>query len=289
MVKLGEDRKGSIFVLIAVILWSVMGFIIKTVEASPIWILIIRSFIGGISLFPFIFKEKIYPLKNVIITSVCMALFFLSFTITTRISSSAMAIAMQTAAPMYVIGYGFFKKQKIEPKKLVILIMIFLGVFLNVLSSYQSSNTLAMFIGLAIGICFALYSASMQSIKNGSILGIVALVNLMTTIIYLLILPFNYSSPPRSIKDLLLLAFAGLMVSGLSYAAYGEGLRRISIEKAMIIGLGEPILNPIWVFLGTGEIPETMVIVGLIFILLGAFSDILFRKESKEEYIKTEE
>ncbi len=272
--KLSLSQKGSSFVLIAVILWSVMGFIIKTVEASPIWILIIRSFIGGLSLAPFIFKEKIYPLKNVVITSVCMALFFISFTITTRISSSAMAIAMQTAAPMYVIGYGFYKRQKIDSKKLLILILIFLGVFLNVLSSYQSSNTLVMFIGLAIGICFALYSANMQKITNGSVLGIVALVNLMTTIIYLLILPFNYSSPPTSLRDLLLLSFAGVMVSGLSYAAYGAGLRRISIEKAMIIGLAEPILNPIWVFLGTGEIPEAMVIIGLVFILLGAFADI---------------
>ncbi|TJX12866.1 DMT family transporter [Tissierella creatinini] len=272
--KLGSSQKGSSFVLLAVILWSVMGFIIKTVEASPIWILIIRSFIGGLCLLPFIFKEKIYPLKNVVITSICMALFFISFTITTRISSSAMAIAMQTAAPMYVIGYGFYKKQKIDIKKLIILILIFLGVFLNVLSSYQSSNTLVMFIGLAIGICFALYSANMQKIKNGSVLGIVALVNLMTTIIYLLILPFNYSSPPTSLRDLLLLSFAGVMVSGLSYAAYGAGLRQIPIEKAMIIGLAEPILNPIWVFLGTGEIPEPMVIVGLVFILLGAFADI---------------
>ncbi len=256
-----------------------MGFIIKTVEASTIWILIIRSLTGGLFLTPFIFKEKVEPLKNVIITSIFMVLFFLSFTITTRISSSAMAISMQTAAPMYVIGYGFYKSKEINLKKLATLILIFIGVLLNVLNSFKASNNLAMLTGLAIGIFFVLYSVNLQKIKNGSVLGIVALVNLTTAVMYLLILPINYSSPPSSLRDILLLTFAGVAVSGLSYASYGAGLREISIEKAMIIGLAEPILNPIWVFLGNAEIPEPMTIVGLVFILLGALSDILFRKE----------
>ncbi len=283
MFKLSSSNKGSLLVLIAVVLWSVMGLIIKTVEASAIWILIIRSFTGGLFLSPFIFKEKIYPLKNVIITSILMVVFFLSFTITTRISSSAMAVSMQTAAPMYVIGYGFCKNKKIDLKKLITLLLIFIGVSLNVLSSFKSSNNLGMLTGLIIGVCYVLYSVSLKKIENGSALGIVSLINLVTTIIYLLILPFNYSTPPTSLKDIFLLTFAGIAVSGLSYASYGEGLKNITVEKAMIIGLAEPILNPIWVFLGNGEIPEPMTIIGLIFILIGALSDILFRKEKIEQ------
>ena len=212
-----------------------------------------------------------------------MALFLLSITITTQISSAAMAISMQYAAPMYVIGYGFYKDKKIDYKKLIILVLIFIGVLINVLNSLKDANVLAMFSGLAIGITFVLYSVNLQKVEEGSPLGIVALINLICSFFYMLALPFNLTNPPSTLKDILLLILAGVLISGLSYALYGAGLRKVNIERAMIIGLAEPILNPIWVYLGNNEIPDLMTITGVLFILLGAVADIIFGKKETEE------
>ena len=275
---MSNSKKGSVLVFMAVILWSLTGLIIKTVEASTIWIILIRSLSGGIFLSPYIFKQRIYPLKSIFFASVSMALFSMAITLTTQLSSSAMAISMQYAAPMYLIGYSFYKNKKIDYKKLVVLILIFIGVFLSVFDSFKSANILAMFSGLAVGITFIFYSTNLQKVEGGSPLGIVALINLICSLFYILILPFNYTPMPSSLKDILILCFAGILISGLSYALYGAGLRKINVEKAMIIALAEPILNPIWVFLGTKEIPAAMTIIGIIFILLGAVIDILFRK-----------
>lgn len=278
-----STKKGSLLVFMAVILWSITGIIIKTVDASAVWINLIRSLSGGIFLSPFIFKQKIYPLKSILITSVFMTLFLMAITLTTQISSSAMAISMQYAAPMYLIAYGFYKNKKIDYKKLVVLILIFIGVFLNVLDSFKSANILAIFSGLAVGITFIFYSASLQKIESGSPLGIVALINIVCAFFYMAALPFNYTNPVSSLKDILLLCLAGVLISGVSYALYRAGLKKIKVEKAMIIALAEPVLNPIWVFLGNGEIPEAMTIVGITFILLGAVADILFRKYESHE------
>ena len=57
---------------------------------------------------------------------------------------------------------------------------------------------------------------------------------------------------------------------------YGEGLREVSIEKAMIICLAEPVLNPLWVYLGKGEIPSMTIVIDSILILLSAIVDIAF-------------
>lgn len=274
-------KNGNMLIIVAVILWSITGIIIKTVEAGPIWINLVRSLSGGIFLSPFIFREKIYPIRSVVITSILMAIFLLSVTVTTLISSSAMAMAMQTAAPMYIIGYGFYKNKKVDRKKAIVLILIFIGVFLNILSCLNSVNNLAILFGLAIGISFILYSYNLQKVKSGSPLGIIGLINLICSFFYLVLIPFNYANPPSSLKDLILLCLAGVLVSGLSYAFYGAGLRKVSIENAVIIGLMEPILNPIWVYLGTGEIPEFITILGLIFILFGAGINV-FVKENKE-------
>ena len=75
---------------------------------------------------------------------------------------------------------------------------------------------------------------------------------------------------------------AGILISGLSYALYSWGLRRVKLERAVIIGLSEPILNPIWVLLFNGEVPPINVIIGMVFILGGAIVDIFLRKGKEE-------
>ena len=55
-------------------------------------------------------------------------------------------------------------------------------------------------------------------------------------------------------------------VSGISYALYGSGLRQVTMERALIICLAEPILNPIWVYLGNGEVPSMTTVIGVSFI-----------------------
>ena len=74
----------------------------------------------------------------------------------------------------------------------------------------------------------------------------------------------------------LYLDFDTIVISGISYALYGEGLREVSMEKAMIICLAEPVLNPLWVYLGKGEIPSMTTVIGSTLILLSTIVDITF-------------
>ena len=74
----------------------------------------------------------------------------------------------------------------------------------------------------------------------------------------------------------LYLDFDTIVISGISYALYGKSLREVSMEKAMIICLAEPVLNPLWVYLGKGEIPSMTTVIGSTLILLSAIVDIAF-------------
>ena len=78
---------------------------------------------------------------------------------------------------------------------------------------------------------------------------------------------------------------SGIVISGISYALYGEGLREVSMEKAMIICLAEPVLNPLWVYLGKGEIPSMTTVIGSILILLSAIIDIVFSIKNNKKTI----
>ena len=209
-------------------------------------------------------------------SGIFMAIFLLSLTITTRISSSAMAISMQYTAPMYVIGYGFYKSKEIKFEKFIVFLLIFAGIIFNSITSMNGGNWWAIVSGITIGLAFVFYSYNLQKVKKGNLLGIVALINIISAIFYGILLIFRYSPPPSSFNEIIILSISGIVISGISYALYGEGLREVSMEKAMIICLAEPVLNPLWVYLGKGEIPSMTTVIGSILILLSAIIDIAF-------------
>lgn len=279
-----NNSKAYFLIMAAVIIWSLSGLLVKAVNADPLWITLIRCLGGGIFLLPYIFKEKIYPMKNIFFGGIFMAIFLLSLTITTRISSSAMAISMQYTAPIYVIGYGFYKSKEIKFEKFIVFLLIFAGIIFNSITSMNGGNWWAIVSGITIGLAFVFYSYNLQKVKKGNLLGIVALINIISAIFYGVLLVFRYSPPPSSFNEIIILSISGIVISGISYALYGEGLREVSMEKAMIICLAEPVLNPLWVYLGKGEIPSMTTIIGSILILLSAIIDIAFSiKNNKKE------
>ena len=280
-----NNSKAYFLIIAAVIIWSLSGLLVKAVNVDPLWISLIRCLGGGIFLLPYIFKEKIYPIKNILFGGIFMAIFLLSLTITTRISSSAMAISMQYTAPMYVIGYGFYKSKEIKFEKFIVFLFIFAGIIFNSITSMNGGNWWAIVSGITIGLAFVFYSYNLQKVKKGDLLGIVALINIISAIFYGILLLFRYSPPPSSFNEIIILSISGIVISGISYALYGEGLREVSMEKAMIICLAEPVLNPLWVYLGKGEIPSMTTVIGSILILLSAIIDIAFSIKNNKETV----
>ena len=280
-----NNSKAYFLIIAAVVIWSLSGLLVKAVNADPLWISLIRSLGGGIFLLPYIFKEEIYPMKNILFGGIFMAIFILAITITTRISSSAMAISMQYTAPMYVIGYGFYKSKEIKFEKFIVFLLIFAGIIFNSITSMNGGNWWAIVSGITIGLAFVFYSYNLQKVKKGNLLGIVALINIISAAFYGILLIFRYSPPPSSFNEIIILSISGIVISGISYALYGEGLRKVSMEKAMIICLAEPVLNPLWVYLGKGEIPSMTTVIGSILILLSAIIDIVFSIKNNKKTI----
>ena len=280
-----NNSKAYFLIIAAVIIWSLSGLLVKAVNTNPLWISLIRCLGGGIFLLPYIFKEKIYPMKNILFGGIFMAIFLLSLTITTRISCSAMAISMQYTAPMYVIGYGFYKSKEIKFEKFIVFLLIFAGIIFNSITSMNGGNWWAIVSGITIGLAFVFYSYNLQKVKKGNLLGIVALINIISAAFYGILLIFRYSHPPSSFNEIIILSISGIVISGISYDLYGEGLREVSMEKAMIICLAEPVLNPLWVYLGKGEIPSMTTVIGSILILLSAIIDIAFSIKNNKKTV----
>ncbi|MHC4067868.1 MAG: EamA family transporter, partial [Planctomycetota bacterium] len=63
-------------------------------------------------------------------------------------------------------------------------------------------------------------------------------------------------------RELGLLVLMGVVQFGLPYVLYSAGIARVTAQEAILIVTLEPVLNPLWVWLGPGETPSVGTIVG---------------------------
>ncbi len=281
---MGSQIFGAFMVLAAACLWSLAGFIIKSTEMSSTWIIFIRCIFGGAVLSPFLFTKKIKPLRKMFISGFCIAMFLFSFTYTTRIGSPSMAVSMQLTCFLFVILLNIIKYRKIEPLRFVAFILICIGVYFNITFALKTASPIAIFTGFGVGLFFALYAVFVKQVSEGSALGIVSGTTLTAAVFSAFILPFDFTPVPNSINDILLVAVAGVLISGVSYVLYGIGLKRLDLEVALLITFAEPVLNPVWIYIAKGEIPALNSLIALIFILFGAILNVLVIYYNKRKY-----
>ena len=72
-------------------------------------------------------------------------------------------------------------------------------------------------------------------------------------------------------QSALVLTFLGVLQIGGAYALFVAGLRHVTATQASLVGMLEPVSNPIWVFLFLGERPGAFSILGGA-IVLGAIA-----------------
>jgi drug/metabolite transporter (DMT)-like permease len=68
-------------------------------------------------------------------------------------------------------------------------------------------------------------------------------------------------------RSALILVGLGLFQIALPYALFVRGLRHVTATRAALVGMLEPVTNPLWVFLGLGERPTRLAIAGGLVVL----------------------
>jgi DME family drug/metabolite transporter len=82
------------------------------------------------------------------------------------------------------------------------------------------------------------------------------------------LLPFVAGDAIPGGRSLLALAFLGIFQIGFAYAAFVKGLRFVTATEASLIGMIEPVANPVWVLLFLGETPSAFAIAGAVIVLV---------------------
>ena len=264
-----QDKKTAvIFLAAAAVLWSSAGLLIKLVPWNPIAISGFRSGIAVIimlifwnyktgTFFPKITKYKLIAGLNY---------FFLvtSFVVANKLTTSANAILLQFTAPAWVLLFSVvILKEKVSRKDLIVVLTVFAGMTLFFIGDINGGNLFGNFVGMLSGIFMGLMIISMKKIEDGSPLEIVILGNLFT---FLLSWPFfkNLTFDFVSLTGIVLL---GVFQLGVAYILFTSGISKVSALEGILIPVLEPLLNPVWVLLGTGETPGMSAIIGGVIVI----------------------
>jgi len=198
----------------------------------------------------------------------CFAAMNYSYLTSMMVGSAANTIWLQMCAPVWVLlaGVMFFGERTV-PRDWWLLGFVMTGLAIILYYESQGEATTAVGWGLLSGITYAGVVLSLRNLRSLDSAWLAAL-NHAATVLCLLPFALGDSPRPHGIQWGLLAAF-GMLQMGLPYVLFARGLRHIPGHEATAIGMIEPLLMPLWVWLAWGEQPAWWTIVGGGFILTG--------------------
>ena len=78
----------------------------------------------------------------------------------------------------------------------------------------------------------------------------------------LVVLPFVFHDLSLTTRSAGVFLFLGIFQLAGAYALFVRGIRHVTATEASLVGMLEPIANPLWVFLFLGEKPALMSLAG---------------------------
>jgi drug/metabolite transporter (DMT)-like permease len=262
---LPEHQKGIIAILAAAVLWSTGGIFIKLISLNPLQLASIRSAFAAV-VFGFIFRKKLLEVNGFTFINVLLysgvLIFFVS---ATKNTTAANAIFLQYTAPIYVLIFEpLINKTHFEKINIITVTLCFAGMLLFFIGEISPGHFIGNIYALLSGVAFAAFLLGMRKNKNDYQFSSIFYGNVFIALIGI---PYLAELPGISFSDLWMVAFLGIFQIGIAYVIFGFGLKRVLAIEASLIGMIEPVLNPVWVFIGYGESPSVMAITGGIIII----------------------
>ena len=183
------------------------------------------------------------------------------FVIANKLTASANAIMLQYASPIWAALLGwFFLKEKPRWEHWCALVLVSLGMFWVFSDGLSTGALLGDILALISGITFGANSIALRARKEGNTADILLFAHILCALIAI---PFFFMHPPslnaQSILSIILMGFFQL---GLASVLFAYGIKRVPAVQAMLTATIEPVMNPVWVLLVTGERPAFSVIAG---------------------------
>lgn len=260
-----SHNRGPLYILIAAVLWSMAGLLIKYIPWHPLAIASGRSFLAAL-LFLTYYRGRVFRRPNwtTILSGLALMLTQAGFITANKMTTAANAIMLQYLSPVFIVLIGaIFYHYRPSRQEITALTAALAGIVLFFLDDLSignfTGNMIALGTGLTFGLVFLLNSRPECDAPVSIFLG--------QTATFLVFLPFLLRVESFQPLPVLAVVVLGIFQLGLAYLLFSFGIRTTKPLSANLLAMLEPIANPIWVFLVVGEVPGPLALVGGLIVL----------------------
>jgi drug/metabolite transporter (DMT)-like permease len=252
--------RGRLLVVAAALLWSTGGLAIKLVPLPALGVAFWRSLVSAIFLVA-VFRPARARWRHVSFsTSLIYALMILTFVSATKMTTAANAIFLQYTGPLYVLAFApFLLKERFRRADAVAVAVALAGMSLFFVGRLDPGALEGNLVAVVAGFFFGLVILFLRRDAAGDAIPSVIAGNFLAAA---LAFPFAFSRLALDGRGILLVLFLGVVQLGVSYILFVRGLAVVPAAEASLLGMLEPMFNPLWAFLGLGERPSAWALLG---------------------------
>lgn len=256
-------------VLAAALLFSTGGAGIKVEAFSGLQVSALRSGVAAVALLLFLRGRLVWS-PHVALAAIVYAATVTLFVLSTKLTTAANAIFLQSTAPLYllllgpmVLGEHFRRRDFVY---LVAMVLGIIGCFAGrpVATVTASDPALGNALAVVCSITWAFTLIALRYVERGQSrpgVGISAAIlgNLLASVAAM---PFAWPFPAASEAEWVTIVYLGVCQIGVAYVFLTSAIRRLSALEVSLLLLIEPALNPVWTWVFREEHPGMWTIVG---------------------------
>ncbi len=266
-----SKNRGIASLILCSLMWSSGGLFIKLIDWHPMVICGLRGLIAAAIIY--IALLRLGQGQPVIDRRSLCSAFFLGltcnlFVISNKMTTAANAIMLQSTSPIFVILFtAIFKKEKPSRRDFTTAVLVLLGILLFFFDQLTFAGLLGNLIALASGMLLAaafIFTCEAKNVyesMSGVVLG--HFFSFLLSIPFLFIYPIQPTS--QSVGAIIML---GVIQLGIPYVLFSVGTAVCSPLAVSLLGMLEPIFNPIWVALFIHEIPGPLAFCGSVIVII---------------------
>ena len=274
---MNESMKGNVFLIIAMLIFGLMGIFAKSLPSCPLVLLYAFQIVGIITYFLVLIRTKKFHLKGALKLIFIMTLFNLlsdfSFFSAVKLTSVANAVLIKFTAPIFILIFApIIINEKRDRNSLYAIPLAMLGLFMII---YQNNLVFdANLTGMGFALVTALSSAAVLIIVKK----ITKYLDLYTMLFYrflistIILTPIIFfENPMISDSAIVPLAIFGILFITIGTTIHLQGIKRIPVQRSGILGYVEPLSASVYAIFIFSEIPTIFTLVGGALILLSSY------------------
>jgi drug/metabolite transporter (DMT)-like permease len=263
-------------VVLAALLWSTSGAFTKVLTVptplhlhspaiDPSLIACLRVLCAGLVLVPFVRQRDIGFRPMMLAMVGCFAAMNYLFVRAMAEGTSANAIFLQYTAPMWMfVASVWWLGEPADRRSFAALAIGLVGIAIIVAGGGQEAHLDVVALGLGSGVAYAGVVICLRVLRDASARWLTLLNFLVSAAV---LAPFVAQLPLPSLEQLIVLFLYGGVQMAIPYWLMARSVRALSAQEAGTITLLEPLLNPVWAYLISGEVPSAFECLGGAFIL----------------------